>query len=410
MTINCPQCGELCESDEEIPAGQLVECPFCYSRFYYGADAGNADNIPSNGNAYPMATEEPGKTEVKFCGRCGAKIPESASFCPGCGSSVLSGEDNAAEVKAGMDSKGVESAAEAKRTDSGKFQKLLGSIKLSIILSAIAAIIGCIDIRVCYGLGRTGHFLLASAELGVQIWLYKAVAHVKSWARKSLMVLYLASAAFSVAGLAESGFENPVVFMLDIAVVLIMSYCVWLCFQGEVAVLFRPNPDLDGTIAKANTIQCINFWIAIGLIIGVGSLWQYRRYGTDDWYSDCLAANVKGSSSAKEMLFDYANEEGSADDGIQATYADIQDNTDNMLFNVLDEPDYQIWGYPAGGARPRRSIQTMPSYRHNQHGSNNGPKPSTIAMGLRLLFAVVVALCGFISSIISLIIAKFRGK
>ena len=50
MTIKCPHCGELCESDEEIPAGCNVECPFCSNKFYYGADAGNVAN-PSNAAA-----------------------------------------------------------------------------------------------------------------------------------------------------------------------------------------------------------------------------------------------------------------------------------------------------------------------------------------------------------------------
>lgn len=36
MTIRCPLCGEVCESDADIPVGEQLECPFCGNSFSYG--------------------------------------------------------------------------------------------------------------------------------------------------------------------------------------------------------------------------------------------------------------------------------------------------------------------------------------------------------------------------------------
>ncbi len=38
MTIRCPLCGGACESDEEIPLGEHLDCPFCGNGFTYGPE------------------------------------------------------------------------------------------------------------------------------------------------------------------------------------------------------------------------------------------------------------------------------------------------------------------------------------------------------------------------------------
>ncbi len=81
MTLRCPYCGEICESDGEIPVGQHVECPFCANSFSYEGDAGEI-------GVRSEVTPEMKNAEIKSCGQCGTEIPPTASFCPRCGTPV----------------------------------------------------------------------------------------------------------------------------------------------------------------------------------------------------------------------------------------------------------------------------------------------------------------------------------
>jgi hypothetical protein len=36
MKITCPNCREVCETEQEIQVGQHVICPFCNVKFVYG--------------------------------------------------------------------------------------------------------------------------------------------------------------------------------------------------------------------------------------------------------------------------------------------------------------------------------------------------------------------------------------
>lgn len=194
MTIKCPLCGEVCESDVEIQVGQCVQCPFCDGKFYYG-DEQNADDAGSLLNedidsgageskakvrfcaycraAIPEAavfcgkcgrkvlvhddngvcTREADKREVKLCGQCGAKIPATASFCPGCGRAVLVEESN--EIKATVETypSAVEPAAEVNSANHGYFKNLLRlivkwAVAIFIVIciaNAVAKIRGCLS-------------------------------------------------------------------------------------------------------------------------------------------------------------------------------------------------------------------------------------------------------------------------
>ena len=81
MIVKCPHCGEICESDGEVPVGQHVEGPFCAKSFSY---EGDADKIDLRSVIAPGMKN----AEIRSCGQCGTKIPPTASFCPRCGTPV----------------------------------------------------------------------------------------------------------------------------------------------------------------------------------------------------------------------------------------------------------------------------------------------------------------------------------
>lgn len=360
MTIKCPHCGEVCESDEDIPVGQHIECPFCANKFYYGMD----------------------NTEATFCGYCGAKIPATASFCQGCGRGVVGEEANAIETTAAADptveigASAVEYAAGVKGESHGYFQKMLQLIAVTIFLSIISTIVSCIDIRESYSLGRVGCFLFGVASLAIQIWLYVAVTQRKSWARKSLIVFNLIGAFFFVLGIG-AGVENFFVFMLSIAVCLIDLYCVYLCFQEEVVAVFKPDSELTDARAMVNTMHCFGFWIADVLMIVVGVIWMILYQGTDAWDRDCTAAAVAGSSSAREELISFA-----ADRLSDQGYYDPVETATERIDSYIEE------------------LRPSPSRTRG-----NAPKPMHIFLGLKFLGKALVALVAVLGGI-----AKFKGK
>jgi len=297
MTIKCPHCGEICESDSDIPVGQPIECPFCAKRFSYTGEMA----LPNGDRSSGTATES--NNESRFCGHCGTKIPATASFCPHCGSkNALAGKDKTAEAKADSVSSVVEPVAETSSPNPGKFQKLLNLIKVSLILSALSGIVSCIDIKEAYTLGRAGTFVISAAFLGLGIWLYLEVMHLKSWARKTFIVYTFLVAALFLFGVQAGGNGNLVVTGLDVAGLLINLYCVYLLFTKDVAAVFKPDSELTDARAVTNMINCIGYWLAFGLIILVGLVWAFLHDGTDDWEKDCLEAAVAGSSSAREEL------------------------------------------------------------------------------------------------------------
>ena len=300
MTIKCPHCGEICESDSDIPVGQHIECPFCAKHFSY---ASNMD-LP-NGNK-PSGTAAESNNESRFCGQCGTKIPATASFCPHCGSkNTLAGKDKTGEAKADSVSSVVEPVAETSSPDHGKFRRLLSLIRVSLILSALSGIVSCIDIREAYPWGRVGTFVISAAFWGLEIWLYFEVMHLKSWARKSFIVLTSLGVVGFLLGMQTGGNDNLVVNGLDVAGLLIDLYCVYLLFTKDVVAVFKPDSELTDARAVTNMIHCIGYWLASGLLFLVFIVWGLVHEGTDDWERDCLAAAVAGSSSAREGLISH---------------------------------------------------------------------------------------------------------
>lgn len=297
MIIKCPHCGEICESDSDIPVGQPIECPFCAKRFSYTGEMA----LPNGDRSSGTATES--NNESRFCGHCGTKIPATASFCPHCGSkNVLAGKDKTAEAKADSVSSVVEPVAATSSPNPGKFQKLLNLIKVSLILSALSGIVSCIDIREAYIWGRGGSFVLGTAFWGIEVWLYVAVMHLKSWARKTFIVYTLLVMVLFLFGMHAGGNDNLVVTGLNVAGLLINLYCVYLLFTKEFVAVFKPDSELTDARAVTNMIHCIGYWLAFGLIILVSLVWAFLHDGTDDWAKDCLEAAVAGSSSAREEL------------------------------------------------------------------------------------------------------------
>ena len=59
MTIKCPYCGEICESDSDIPVGQHIECPFCANKFHYG-DGGSVGNVGTSAVETPQEDGQSG--------------------------------------------------------------------------------------------------------------------------------------------------------------------------------------------------------------------------------------------------------------------------------------------------------------------------------------------------------------
>jgi len=382
MTIKCPHCGEICESDVEIQVGQHVECPFCANKFYYGMDTGDLMNS-SDEDAPSIATPEADKIEIRFCGQCGTKIPAMASFCPGCGRAVLVEEDKVSEATAETDStvetdtSVIEPTGEVGSASHGYFQRLLQLIVLTLVLSVISKIICCIDIRECYGLGRTGLILFEGASLGIQIWLYVALKQLKSWARKSLIVFNLFGAASFVLGIG-SGFENLFVFLLSIAVCLIDLYCVYLCFQEDVVAVFKPDSELNDARAVVNTMHCFGFWFAEGLMIVACVIWMFLYRGTEAWVRDCSAAAVAGSSSARESLIDFVANQLSDEE-----YADPVEAATERIDSYI------------------KKLRPTPSHTYSK-----APRPIHILWVLKFLGKVGVALAAIIGGFF----AKTKGK
>ena len=90
MEIVCPNCGQVCETEEEPTIGQHVLCPFCNEKFTYGDSTSTARShnvgrpmdvkCPGCGTEYEVNASEVGQ-EVK-CEVCGRKFVVGAKDCP----------------------------------------------------------------------------------------------------------------------------------------------------------------------------------------------------------------------------------------------------------------------------------------------------------------------------------------
>lgn len=84
MRYVCPRCGKVVELSEEAlgQQGGVIVCPRCLGE--YTADGrclgGEGDTAAGATAAAP-----------RFCTACGARLPQSAHFCPNCGVPVAAG-------------------------------------------------------------------------------------------------------------------------------------------------------------------------------------------------------------------------------------------------------------------------------------------------------------------------------
>lgn len=378
MTIKCPHCGEICESDGDIPVGQHIECPFCANRFCYGKDSDSLGEV-SKGEVSSEVTPEANKVEMRFCGHCGAKISPTASFCPRCGRNVLAKEDwsvgakiDTEKAKADVASSGGEPVAEVNVSDLGKFQKLLYFLGLSLLLSVISLIVGCIDVKEYYFVGTGGAFVLGVAFLGIDIWLYAAVMQRKSWARKSFIVFTLLCAVGFVLGIQSSVDGNLIVAVLNVAELLITLYCMYLCFTKEVVAVFKPDSELNDARAVVNTLHCFGYWFACGLVFVVSIVWVRCYDGTDAWVRDCTEAAVAGSSSARE----------------------------DLIANLAEQLEQQDVEYPGETATELVDAEIRDKNpNRNTRSSNSEPLKFARSSGLKILGKIAVGIAALIGAL-----------
>lgn len=141
MTIKCPLCGEVCESDVEIQVGQHVQCPFCDGKFYYG-DEQNADDAGSLLNEDIDSGAGESKAKVRFCAYCRAAIPEAAIFCGKCGRKVIANCNN----DIGTKDDSLPSHGSRPHSNAGILVKWAVAIFIVIcIANAVAKIRGCLS-------------------------------------------------------------------------------------------------------------------------------------------------------------------------------------------------------------------------------------------------------------------------
>ena len=415
--VTCPFCGSSLEADVALTTGQHVVCPYCEKKFAYGEcnipEAKTTDTqrqplvnvlCPHCGTAYEVEQSECGgraicqacnkefvvgqmemkevsaentsdeeQKGVKFCSECGAKMSAEAAFCPKCGKDVRTEDEKSIETKLADVPNGVKHSGEEQcsnpetwqnlfshikeqwsNSGNGKFQKLLSLLWLSAIDSALSMIVGCFDAKKYYPLGQTGCFIIGAGSLAIQAWLYIAIMHRKSWARKTFMVF------MPVVALLSCEFELSFAMILTVVSLIIGLYCVYLCFDREIVGVFLPDSMSHGLQATVNRHHFIAYLVTILAWFLIGGIWFIARYGSDDWGNDCMKAMLDGSSSAKEEIvkclsamldeqgFDYPDEQARelVDEFIRAN---------SLLNNGSNDIDYRKI---ARGITGRRALVT----------------------------------------------------
>ncbi len=359
MRIECPHCGEACETDAEILVGQRVLCPFCNRTYRYGCSSDEKVLVLGRGNS------EPGRESFKYCAYCGAKMESESAFCPDCGKSVESGSANCPDCGKSAVSETVDGTKEC-----AKMQRLLRLMRWTLGIGVASSLVGCMDPSEYYPVGRQGALIFGLGETGLAFWLYYSVKGRRSWARRSFIVVTVLTTVLYILGLQAGGSENILLTLLSVSGTVIALYCAYLCLTKEVASVFAPDARADGPQATANMLQCAGYWGGYGVLIIALVVMFMNHYGTDAWEEDCLKAAANGSSSAREDLIERIAEDLSAE-GCDYPGAMAREMVDAAI--IAERPD-----------------------RKSGSSSKTGPKPHEWAFGLRVFGKIIVGLVAVI--------------
>lgn len=367
--VTCPFCGSSMEIGVALTAGQHVICPYCEKKFVYGECNAEETNVadvqcqslvnvscPHCGTVYEVEQSECGGSAIcqmcnkefvvgqmemnkataentseeeqkdfKFCSECGAKMPVEAAFCPKCGRKVRTEEEKSIEAKFADASDDVKCSGEEQcanpemsqklfshikeqwsNSGNGKVQKLFSLLWLSAIVYALSVIVGCFIAKEYYSLGQTGYFIVEAGFLAIHAWLYIAIMHRKSWARKTFIVLIPTTAVLTLVPILFS-FELSFATLLNVGSLIIGIYCVYLCFDKEIVGVFLPDSMSRGIKATVNRHHCIAYLVTIFAWFLISGIWGTVRYGSNEWGKDCMEALLAGSSSAKKEMIEYVS-------------------------------------------------------------------------------------------------------
>lgn len=369
----CKFCGSSIEIENDLMSKQRLFCPHCGKAFV-------RDQIET--------PPQEDMQESKFCGGCGVELPLEADFCPQCGRKSNPKSEQTIDEKATDGThKGKPSVKELWK-NSGKLTKLLSLLWISAIVSAISTLLGCLDVKEYYALGCFGTFIFNVFFLAIDIWLYVAMMHRKSWARKTFVVLTIINVAMTLL----SGFDMSFIMLsLTLISMAIQIYCVYLCFDKEVVAAYKIDSEAQGLLAVVNRHQCTAYILTlIGCAI-INSVCVSMRYGSKAWGEDCTAALLAGSSNAKEDMINHLAEACEAEG-----YDDAYDRAKKFVEDGIR--DYT-------SARSRSQNQESRKEYHkvrpmHVYAAANGAKFAWLKMlkiGGMIIAGVISLVCGFLS-------------
>jgi len=237
-------------------------------------------------------------TKRNFCPQCGMQLSDGSSFCSGCGHDIRT----ETEGKDECDATGGVKESSGRKHESSKIRRLIKLIWVSFALLVLEIVVGSSDPRVYYEIGRSAYITFEICGVALAVWLFVGIVKRKSWARKSFIVLTILVDTLFCLQFKEVVSCNGLIAFLDIASVVIGSYCVYLLFDKEVRCEFMPDARKNGAEASVNRHQCILYWIACVVVIIVGFAFEAGHYGSDEWMYDCAKAAIKGSKEARDAL------------------------------------------------------------------------------------------------------------
>lgn len=369
MLFNCPLCGNQLEADGVLEEGEQLECPYCEKVFQYSSQQGK---------------------NVNFCRDCGAKIPAGAEFCLGCGRDIHT-NNGYAHVQVATTESEKKLTLKEQWSNSGPLQKLFAVIWLYIIITAIAGIVHCFTVTEYYPLGKAGTFWFEVVGDGLlNVWLAMAIMHLKSWARKSWIVM--------------TGLFMLMTFMGGVTVFAVVElavclYCSYLFFNKEVVLAFLSDAQSKGSRAVVNRHHCIAYWAAVGLLIVSVVIFSGFHYGTEEWDIDCTQAILDGSTSAREDMIQYLCATYEAQ-GFEDPMEDVTEYVDDFIRDNQNQYN--------GNNKSANSTNSSRAPRLNSDAVKAGAKLA--GGGLKLVVFVIGSIIAGIFSLCGKFISKHKQE